>query len=57
MQNGDVMVTSVSGIGSFTTHVRDDHQREWQRGIDREAGERVKAAAQHPVAPVSGGAD
>jgi 2-keto-4-pentenoate hydratase/2-oxohepta-3-ene-1,7-dioic acid hydratase in catechol pathway len=57
MQDGDAMVTSVSGIGSFTIHVQDEHQREWQRGIDREAGERVKASAQHPVAPVGGGAD
>jgi 2-keto-4-pentenoate hydratase/2-oxohepta-3-ene-1,7-dioic acid hydratase in catechol pathway len=57
MQDGDAVVTTVSGIGSFTIHVRDEHQREWQRGIDREAGERVKAAAQHPVAPAGGGAD
>jgi 2-keto-4-pentenoate hydratase/2-oxohepta-3-ene-1,7-dioic acid hydratase in catechol pathway len=57
MQDGDAVETTVSGIGSFTIHVRDEHQREWQRGIDREAGERVKAAAQHPVAPVAGGAD
>ena len=55
MQDGDEVVTTVSGIGSFTVHVRDEHQREWQRGIDREAGERVKAAAQHPVAPARGG--
>ena len=57
MQDGDAVVTTVSGIGSFTLHVRDEHERAWQRGIDREAGERVKAAAQHPVAPVqvSGG--
>jgi 2-keto-4-pentenoate hydratase/2-oxohepta-3-ene-1,7-dioic acid hydratase in catechol pathway len=51
LQDGDNCVTTVSGIGSFTVHIRDDHQRAWQRGIDREAGERVKAAAQHPVAP------
>jgi 2-keto-4-pentenoate hydratase/2-oxohepta-3-ene-1,7-dioic acid hydratase in catechol pathway len=58
MQDGDAVVTTVSGIGSFTVHVRDEHERAWQRGIDREAGERVKAAAQHPVAqaPGSGGA-
>ena len=57
VQDGDAVVTSVSGIGSFTIHVRDEHERAWQRGIDREAGERVKAAAQHPVAQVqvSGG--
>jgi hypothetical protein len=52
-------VTSVSSIGSFTLHVQDEHERSWQRGIDRAAGERVKAAAQHPVAQahaqVSGG--
>ena len=57
VQDGDAVVTTVSGIGSFTLHVRDEHERAWQRGIDREAGERVKAAAQHPVAQaqVSGG--
>jgi 2-keto-4-pentenoate hydratase/2-oxohepta-3-ene-1,7-dioic acid hydratase in catechol pathway len=50
VQDGDAVVTSVSGIGSFTLKVQDEHERAWQRGIDREAGERVKAAAQHPVA-------
>jgi 2-keto-4-pentenoate hydratase/2-oxohepta-3-ene-1,7-dioic acid hydratase in catechol pathway len=50
MQDGDEVLTSVSGIGTFTIHVRDEHQREWQRGVDRETAERVKAAAQHPVA-------
>jgi len=57
VQDGDEMVTSVSEVGSFTLHIRDEHERAWQRGIDREAGERVKAAAQHPVmAPGAGGA-
>lgn len=57
VQDGDEVVTSVSGIGSFSVYVQDEHERAWQRGIDREAGERVKAAAQHPVAQahVSGG--
>jgi 2-keto-4-pentenoate hydratase/2-oxohepta-3-ene-1,7-dioic acid hydratase in catechol pathway len=55
VQDGDAVVTTVSGIGSFTLHVRDEHERAWQRGIDREAGERVKAAAQHPAAAASGG--
>jgi len=56
MQHGDEVVTTVSGIGSFTVHVRDDHEREWQRGIDREAGQRVIASAQHPVAQARGSA-
>lgn len=56
MQDGDAVVTTVSGIGSFTIHVKDTHQREWQRGVDRAAGERVKADAKHPVAHASGGA-
>ena len=55
VQDGDAVVTSVSGIGSFTVHIQDEHEREWQRGIDREAGERVKASAQHPVAQGTGG--
>src|SRR5918997_2495679 len=50
VQDGDQVVTTVSGIGSFTLHVRDEHQRAWLRGVDREMAERVKAAAQHPVA-------
>jgi 2-keto-4-pentenoate hydratase/2-oxohepta-3-ene-1,7-dioic acid hydratase in catechol pathway len=54
MQDGDAVVTTVSGIGSFTIHVKDEHQRAWQRGIDREAGERVKASALHPVVPTGG---
>jgi 2-keto-4-pentenoate hydratase/2-oxohepta-3-ene-1,7-dioic acid hydratase in catechol pathway len=56
MQDGDEVTTTVSGIGSFTLYVQDDLKREWRRGIDREAGERVIAAAQHPVAQSSGGA-
>ncbi|MBA2277621.1 MAG: fumarylacetoacetate hydrolase family protein [Chloroflexia bacterium] len=64
MQDGDAVVTTVSGIGSFTIYVRDEHARAWQRGVDREMAERVKASAQHPVAaaapavptaPASGG--
>jgi 2-keto-4-pentenoate hydratase/2-oxohepta-3-ene-1,7-dioic acid hydratase in catechol pathway len=55
MQDGDEVVTTIPEIGSFTIHVKDDQKREFQRGIDRAAGERVKAAAQHPVAPASGG--
>ena len=55
MQDGDAVVTTVSGVGSFTIHVRDEHQRAWQRGVDRETAERVKASAQHPVAASSGG--
>ena len=55
MQDGDEVVTTVSGIGSFAVSVKDEHQRAWARGIDRAAGERVKAAAQHPVAAASAG--
>ncbi len=55
MQDGDEVVTTVSSIGSFTIYVRDEHQRAWNRGIDREAAERVKASAQHPVAAGTGG--
>jgi len=55
VQDGDEMVTTVSDIGSFTVTIRDEHARAWQRGVDQEAGERVKAAAQHPVVAVGGG--
>ncbi len=55
MQDGDAVVTTVSGIGSFTIHVRDEHERAWQRGIDREMAERVRVMARHPAAQASGG--
>lgn len=56
MQDGDVVVTSVSGIGSFSINVKDEHKRAWQRGVDKETAERVKAAAVHPVSKESEGA-
>src|SRR5690606_24629724 len=49
MQDGDEVTTNVSGIGGFTLKVRDEHQRAWQRGVDKETAERVKASAVHPV--------
>ena len=54
MQDGDEMVTAISGIGSYTLHVQDELKREWQRGIDRAAGARVIADAQHPAAAGGG---
>lgn len=55
VQDGDEMVTSVSGIGSFTVRIQDEHERAWQRGIDRETAERVIRDAKHPVAQQGGG--
>jgi 2-keto-4-pentenoate hydratase/2-oxohepta-3-ene-1,7-dioic acid hydratase in catechol pathway len=55
MQDGDAVVTTVSGIGSFTIHVRDDHERAWQRGIDRETADRVRTSVQHPATQQRGG--
>lgn len=55
VQDGDVVVTRIEGIGSFTLHVRDDLEREWQRGIDHEMAERVKAMVQHPAESTNGG--
>jgi 2-keto-4-pentenoate hydratase/2-oxohepta-3-ene-1,7-dioic acid hydratase in catechol pathway len=55
VQDDDEMVTTVSGVGSFTVHIKDEHERAWQRGIDREAGARVIASAQHPVAAQASG--
>ncbi len=49
MQDGDAVTTTVEGIGAFTLHVKDVHQREWQRGVDKATAERVKAQAVHPV--------
>jgi 2-keto-4-pentenoate hydratase/2-oxohepta-3-ene-1,7-dioic acid hydratase in catechol pathway len=57
MQDGDAVVTTVEGVGSFTLHVRDDQKREWERGVDRATAERIRATAQHPAtAQASGGA-
>lgn len=50
VQDGDAMITAISGIGSYSVTIQDEHDRSWQRGIDHEAGARVKAAAQHPAA-------
>lgn len=49
MQDGDAVTTTVEGIGAFTLHVKDEHQRAWQRGVDKATAERVKAQAVHPV--------
>jgi 2-keto-4-pentenoate hydratase/2-oxohepta-3-ene-1,7-dioic acid hydratase in catechol pathway len=46
MQDGDEVVTAISGIGSFTLYVRDSEARQWQRGVDQEMAERVRASAQ-----------
>jgi 2-keto-4-pentenoate hydratase/2-oxohepta-3-ene-1,7-dioic acid hydratase in catechol pathway len=56
MQDGDAVTTTVEGIGAFTIHVRDEHQRAWQRGVDKKMAESVKAGAVHPVAPRGGSA-
>jgi 2-keto-4-pentenoate hydratase/2-oxohepta-3-ene-1,7-dioic acid hydratase in catechol pathway len=55
VQDGDEMVTTVSGIGSFTVHIKDEHERAWQRGIDRETAARVIRDAKHPAAQQGGG--
>lgn len=46
MQAGDEVVTGVSGIGSFSLFVQDEHERTWQRGVDQEMAERVRTSAQ-----------
>jgi 2-keto-4-pentenoate hydratase/2-oxohepta-3-ene-1,7-dioic acid hydratase in catechol pathway len=45
MQDGDAVTTTISGIGSFTLHTRDDHERAWNRGIDLEMARRVREMA------------
>lgn len=55
MQDGDEVTTTVSGIGSFTLKVRDEHSREWQRGVDQETAARVRAQGQQAAAPGNGG--
>ncbi|CAN5573265.1 hypothetical protein BH23CHL2_BH23CHL2_36660 [soil metagenome] len=55
MQDGDEVVTSISGIGSFTLHVKDGHERTWQRGVDEEMAARVRAQGQQSAAQSDGG--
>lgn len=55
MQDGDVVVTSISGIGSFSLNVRDRHDRSWQRGVDEEMAARVRATGQGSAAQGNGG--
>ncbi|MCO5176004.1 MAG: fumarylacetoacetate hydrolase family protein [Thermomicrobiales bacterium] len=55
VQDGDEVITAIDSIGSFTLHVRDDMERAWQRGIDTEMAERVKAMAQQPEHQANGG--
>lgn len=43
MQDGDAMTTAITGIGEFTLHVKDEHARAWQRGIDEEMAARQRA--------------
>lgn len=57
MQDGDEVVTSVSGIGSFTLYVKDDKKRQWERGIDRAMAERVRTQVDRPAVPTSGGSN
>jgi len=42
MQDGDDVTTTVSSIGSFTLHTKDEHERAWQRGIDEAMARRVR---------------
>jgi 2-keto-4-pentenoate hydratase/2-oxohepta-3-ene-1,7-dioic acid hydratase in catechol pathway len=42
MQDGDAVTTSISGIGGFTLHTKDEHDRAWKRGIDEEMARRVR---------------
>jgi len=43
MQDGDTVVTGITGIGSFTLHVKDSDARSWQRGVDEEMAARQRA--------------
>jgi len=56
MQDGDDVTTTVEGIGSFTLHTRDEHAREWKRGIDEEMARRVRetGTGREMPAPSSG---
>ena len=49
MQDGDRVTTAIDEIGEFTVTVRDPQKRSWERGIDQEMAERVKAMAQNPA--------
>lgn len=49
MQDGDSVVTGIDGIGSFTLHVSDPLNREWERGVDQAMAQQVIAMAQQPA--------
>ncbi|HUG13898.1 MAG TPA: fumarylacetoacetate hydrolase family protein [Thermomicrobiales bacterium] len=49
MQHGDSVTTAISGIGAFTIHVDDPQRRRWERGVDQEMAQRVRAMAQQPA--------
>jgi 2-keto-4-pentenoate hydratase/2-oxohepta-3-ene-1,7-dioic acid hydratase in catechol pathway len=55
MQDGDEVVTAISGIGSFTLHVKDDLKREWPRGVDAAMAARVRSQGQQAAAQGNGG--
>lgn len=56
MQDGDEVVTTVAGIGSFALYVKDDHTRTWERGVDQAMAERVRAQGQQqPASQGEGG--
>jgi 2-keto-4-pentenoate hydratase/2-oxohepta-3-ene-1,7-dioic acid hydratase in catechol pathway len=42
MQDGDDVTTTVEGVGAFTLHTKDEHERAWKRGIDEEMARRVR---------------
>lgn len=54
MQDGDTVVTAIDQIGSFAIHVRDSAARQWQRGIDQEMADRIRATGQESNASSQG---
>lgn len=55
MQDGDTVVTSIDGIGSFSLHVVDPQKRDWQRGVDQEMAARIRETGQAPQPALEGG--
>jgi 2-keto-4-pentenoate hydratase/2-oxohepta-3-ene-1,7-dioic acid hydratase in catechol pathway len=44
MQDGDQLEMEIEKVGKLNVSVVDPQKREWQRGIDQEMADRVRAA-------------
>ena len=50
IQNGDVMVMEIAGLGKITVNVSDELNREWHRGLDSDMADWVAGRSAEPPA-------